>query len=90
MDELIVERSGSVVTVILDRPPVNALTLQLYRRITEVFREISAGDANCAVLTARGDTFCAGVDLTELSNLAAEDDPKRSAVVREMYRTVRA
>src|ERR1700758_2987459 len=87
-DELIVERSGKIVSVILDRPPGNALTLPLYRRLTDVFRELSLGDANFVVLTARGDTFLSGVDLNELAAVAADEDPKRSAIVREMYRTV--
>ena len=90
MDELIVERSGSIVSVILDRPPGNALTLALYRRIIEVFRDIGTSDANCAVLTARGTAFCTGVDLEELIALSAEEDPVRSSIVRETFRTVRA
>jgi len=89
MDELIVERSGKVVSVILDHPPSNALTLPLYRRLLEVFRDIGAGDASCAVLTGRGDAFCTGVDLTELIALSAEEDPKRSMIVRETFRTIR-
>jgi enoyl-CoA hydratase len=91
MNEVLVERSGKVVSVILDRPPVNALTLALYQRITAVFRDISASSAaNCVVLTARGDrAFCAGLDLHEFLATSAEDDPKRAVIVRETFRTVR-
>ena len=51
MSEIIVEKSGKVASVVLDRPPVNALTMALYQRIAEVFEEIGSWtDVNCAVL----------------------------------------
>jgi len=55
MSEIIVEKADKVVSVIIDRPPVNALTIALYQRIAEVFEEIGTfSDINCAVLLARG------------------------------------
>jgi enoyl-CoA hydratase len=89
MNELVVERSGNIVSIILDRPPLNALTLPLYRHILDAFRDVALGTARCVVLTARGDAFCTGVDLNELINVSPEEDPKRSAMVRETFRTVR-
>jgi len=89
MDELVVERSGKVVSVVLDRPPLNTLSIPLYRRLLETFRRIADGGANCAVLTGRGDAFCCGVDLNELMKLSADEDPRRSAIVRETFRTIR-
>ena len=51
MSEIIVEKAGKVVSVVIDRPPVNALTMALYQRIAEVFEEIGTWtDVNCAVL----------------------------------------
>src|SRR5947207_980457 len=41
MSELIVETQGKVVTVTLNRPPVNALTLALYERIAETLPAIN-------------------------------------------------
>lgn len=91
MSEIIVERSGKVVSVILDRPPVNALTIALYLRVAEVFEEIGGWEnANCVVLSARGaKAFCAGLDLKEFLAAKVEDDPARAAVVRRMFYAVR-
>ena len=91
MTEIIVEKSGKVASVVLDRPPVNALTIALYRRIAEVFDEIGKWtDVNCAVLSARGSkAFCAGLDLRELLAARVEDDPARAIIVRRMFESVR-
>jgi enoyl-CoA hydratase len=91
MSEIIVEKSGKVVSVILDRPPVNALTIALYLRVAEVFEEIGGwSEVNCAVLSARGaKAFCAGLDLKEFLAAKVEDDPARAAVVRRMFAAVR-
>ena len=91
MTEIIVEKSGKVVSIALDRPPVNALTIALYRRIAEVFEEIGKWtDVNCAVLSARGSkAFCAGLDLREFLAAKVEDDPGRAIIVRNMFQSVR-
>jgi enoyl-CoA hydratase len=91
MSEVIVETSGKVVSVTLDRPPVNALTMALYQRLADVFEEIGArNDVHCAVLTARGSrAFCAGLDLREFLAARVEDDPARAAIVRRMFSSVR-
>jgi enoyl-CoA hydratase len=91
MSEIVVEKSGKVVSVILDRPPVNALTIALYLRVAEVFEEIGGwSDVNCAVLAARGaKAFCAGLDLKEFLAARVEDDPTRAAIVRRMFYSVR-
>jgi enoyl-CoA hydratase/carnithine racemase len=91
MSEIIVEKAGKVASVVLDRPPVNALTIALYQRIAEVFEDIGSWtDVNCAVLSARGSrAFCAGLDLRELQAANVEDDPGRAVIVRRMFRSVR-
>jgi len=91
MSEIVVEKADKVVSVIIDRPPVNALTIALYQRIAEVFEEIgSFSDVNCAVLQARGSrAFCAGLDLREFLAAKVEDDPTRAVIVRRMFHSVR-
>ena len=37
MSELVIETAGKIVTVTIDRPPVNALTIALYGQITDAF-----------------------------------------------------
>jgi enoyl-CoA hydratase len=91
MSEIIVEKADKVVSVIIDRPPVNALTIALYQRIADVFEEISTfTDVNCVVLLARGSrAFCAGLDLREFLAAKVEDDPARAVIVRRMFHSVR-
>ncbi|RJF91683.1 enoyl-CoA hydratase-related protein [Noviherbaspirillum saxi] len=56
-----------VATVTLNRPPVNALTAEMFREITQTFTELGRSkDASVIVFTAPGDRlFCAGVDLKD-------------------------
>ena len=84
--------AGSVATVIIDRPPVNALTLASYLEITGVFETLGAReDVSCIVLTGAGDrAFCAGFDYRQFNSAgASEDDPRRPEVLRTMFETIR-
>jgi enoyl-CoA hydratase len=73
-----------IATVTLDRPPVNALSMALYKEIRAVFDEISerADDVRVAVLTASGKYFCVGRDMKQ-----ADNDPQevRNAAVRAAF-----
>jgi enoyl-CoA hydratase len=91
LSELIVEKSGKVVSITLNNPPVNALTLDLYKQIAETFEQMGrAGEANCIVLTARGTkAFCAGLNLQEFLASKVEDDPARAAVIRGTFTAIR-
>ena len=60
-----VERSNHVVTVTLDRPGTrNACTMNMWLAIRDAFREISASDARCVLLTGANGDFCSGADLS--------------------------
>jgi enoyl-CoA hydratase/carnithine racemase len=64
-EHIAVERDGHVTTVTLDRPEAkNACTGEMWWIIGEIFREISHSGARVAVLTGRGEDFCAGADLS--------------------------
>jgi enoyl-CoA hydratase len=91
MKDIIVEKSGKVISVTLDIPPVNTLTLDRYRRIQEIFDDISRmDDVHCAILTAKGTkAFCAGLDLNEFLAATALEDPKRAVVVRSAFKAIR-
>lgn len=91
MNELTIEKAGGVARIVLNRPPVNALTLVLYSEIADLF-ESSADwdDVNCIIFTAEGErAFCAGLDLKEFVAATVEEDPKRAAVVRRTFSAVR-
>lgn len=67
MEPLIVERSGGIVTVTMNRPErKNALTGVMFRELRRVFGEISdRPDDRVMVLTGASGAFCAGADLAE-------------------------
>src|SRR5512136_2349996 len=60
-----VEREGHVMIVTLNRPEAkNALTSSMLVGMYKAWRLLDEdGDLYCAVLTGKGDTFCAGMDL---------------------------
>src|ERR1700683_5157929 len=74
-----------IATVRIDRPPVNAGAMELYREIVAVFEEInnSGDDIRVAILTGTGRYFCAGRDV----KMAPSQEPpmKRHAAAREAY-----
>jgi len=83
-EHLTLEVADYIATVTLNRPPVNALSMALYKEIRAVFDEISAraDDVRVAIVTANGKYFCAGRDLK-----IADDDPQevRNAAVRAAF-----
>jgi enoyl-CoA hydratase len=63
-----------VATLVLSRPPTNALTRQVYREITEAAAEVSArDDVGAVVLFGGHEIFCAGDDVPELRTLIATE-----------------
>jgi enoyl-CoA hydratase len=67
----------SIAQVTLDRPPVNALSIPLYRDIASAFGEIDqrTDEIHAAILTGAGRAFCAGRDL----KVAGTEDPDERA-----------
>ncbi len=67
--KLVVERSGPVTTVTLNRPEVhNALDRDLSEQLNHAVREIRDDrDCRVVVLQGAGDTFCAGDDVAEFN-----------------------
>ena len=65
MSTLLVDRTGPVWTVTLNRPNVrNAVDGPTARALSDAFREFDSNDAaRVAVLTGTGRDFCAGADL---------------------------
>jgi len=74
-----VESSGETLIVVIDRPPVNALTADLLEAGTAFLREL-AGDppTGGVVLTGAGGVFTAGVDRKLIA--ASERDYRRRLV----------
>src|SRR5207245_607586 len=74
-----VERSGDgPICVRLDRPPVNALDLELVQAITAAIARAIEEGARAVVLTGQGHCFCAGID-TKLVPTYTEEQ-RRAAI----------
>lgn len=73
---LLVEKSGGVATVTLNRPTaMNALSRELRAAIAETFEALEADpEVRVAILTGAGKAFCAGLDLKELGSGASTVD----------------
>jgi enoyl-CoA hydratase len=71
---LLVEKSGGIATITLNRPEaLNALDGELRLAIECAFRDFAEdSEVRAAILTGAGRAFCAGVDLKELSNVQIE------------------
>ena len=70
---LVVDRSGDVVTVTMNRPEVmNAMTGAMFAEFGRIFRDLNADETvRCVVLTGAGENFCSGADVGVQSKRAS-------------------
>jgi len=75
MKNLRVEIADCIATVTLNRPPVNAITGEMFRELTETFNGLGKSrDASVIIITAEGErVFCAGVDLKDSARRQARE-----------------
>jgi enoyl-CoA hydratase len=68
---VIVEKDGHVLIVTLNRPEKrNAVNCEVMCRLYDAWQQLDRDDAlRVAILTGKGDTFCAGMDLSEIGKL---------------------
>ncbi len=90
MDVVGLEVRDYVGIVTVDRPPVNAVNLQLYEEITETFGALNdRDDVRVAVLRAEGEkAFMAGNDLNEFATMDPDNAGERMRKVRESFWSV--
>ena len=86
-DVLLVERSGGVATLTLNRPEsMNSLSVALKEALLDAVRDVGADPAvRAVVLTATGRGFCVGQDLREHMALIEANDPTPLRTVEEHY-----
>lgn len=74
-----------ICTLIIDRPPVNAVTVEVYNELIEVLEELRAlEDLRVVIFTGAGEkAFVAGADVNEFVTITPEMEEPRSARVRE-------
>jgi enoyl-CoA hydratase/carnithine racemase len=93
MDEtILVEHGGSIVTVVLNRPEkLNALTRPMWKRLGEVFEELSASESvRCIIIRGAGTkAFAPGNDISEFATERSNVEQAR-AYGDDMRRTIEA
>jgi len=88
-ETLRVERDGPVLTITLDRPPMNPIN----RRMQAELREVMGGeggdeDIRALIITGAGEkAFCAGADITEFPEINAEG--ARDTLIRNVHSLMR-
>jgi len=76
-----------VATVTMNRAPVNAVDLLMYRELRDLFADIDriGPGVRVVVLTGRGKHFCAGNDLEDFATMDADNVRERMFHVREAF-----
>ena len=83
--------SAGVATLVLSRPPTNAMTRQFYREIAAAAAELAPRDDVAAVVLFGGhEIFSAGDDIPELRTLTAPEADTAARVRREAVDAVAA
>jgi len=91
-DTILVERDGAIATVVLNRPEkLSALTRPMWRRLGDVFLELSNDDSvRCVVIRGAGTkAFAPGNDISEFATERSNVEQAR-AYGEDMRRTIAA
>lgn len=74
MTTILSDLQSSILTLTLNRPPVNALNLKTITELQAAFKQAARDESiRCVVLTGAGATFCAGHDVTEMLAARGEE-----------------
>ncbi|MBU2551043.1 MAG: enoyl-CoA hydratase/isomerase family protein [Proteobacteria bacterium] len=82
----VIERHGEIAVLILDKPPVNAVDLDLVRDAEACLKGVEGDESvRGLVITGRGKCFCAGLDLKTVPYYSQSEQRR---IVEELNRTV--
>src|SRR6266850_7480892 len=87
MDDIIIEHSGSVLRVELNRPSKrNAMTSSMYTTLADVFNDAAKDERTRVVLWhGAGDSFCAGNDIDDfLKNPPGPDESPQARLMKAL------
>jgi enoyl-CoA hydratase len=76
-----------IATVVLNRPPVNAVNQRMYRELHRLFSQTDRflPGASVVVVVADGPHFCAGNDLSEFASMTSQNARERMYHAREAF-----
>lgn len=90
-DGIRVEVDGAIAQIVIDRPPVNAVSTAMYEALIRAFTEVGAREDVLVVLLCSGVErhFSAGADIRELEQIVtsgtSELDERRQRLARQAY-----
>jgi cyclohexa-1,5-dienecarbonyl-CoA hydratase len=65
MKYILTEKKEEVITLILNRPPLNILNIEMMEEIINTFENLQSRNLKLVIIKAKGKAFCAGVDVEE-------------------------
>jgi enoyl-CoA hydratase len=80
-----IEREGEIAVVRIDRPPANAMDVELLEDGHAALAELEAGDPAAVVLTGRDGFFSAGADLKVAPTLDAAGQREMVAGINRLF-----
>ena len=95
MDQILMERDGPIVTVVLNRPEkLNALTKSMWKHVGEIFVSLSNDEnVRCIVIRGAGDrAFSPGNDISEFETERSDFNKAREygAIMRRGLAAIEA
>jgi enoyl-CoA hydratase len=84
MSHVTVERAEDLATMTIDRPPANAMSLELLDEIVAALRAIEQDPPAALVLTGREGFFSAGVDLKAVPGYGPKEQRRSVEGINEM------
>jgi enoyl-CoA hydratase len=82
-----IERSEAVAVLTIDRPPANAMSLELLDDVVAALGAVEGEPPGALVLSGRAGYFSAGVDLKAVPQYGADEQRRAVAAINEMALT---
>ncbi len=88
MNQVVTQQNSSILEIALNRPEKkNALTLQMYTKLTQVLQDAALDDnIQVVLLRGEGNAFCAGNDIADFVN--AVDNPDTFNIILGFLHTL--
>ncbi len=88
-DFISVEVEEGVATILLQRPPMNALCLQMQREIKQAAEDVSGrADVGAVILYGGPKVFAAGADIKEMAGMTYQDMLRASVGLQDAFTAV--
>jgi enoyl-CoA hydratase/carnithine racemase len=87
INDIHITRDGFVATVMIDKPPINAVSVDLMRDLADVLEGLDRdGVTRAVVLATAGKVFCSGADLSKRASEVGLDSPTTNPLYDQAVR----